>query len=65
MGQGISQEDVQAHRWFNVAASRNTGEFRATVIEDRDRADGELKPDGLNEAQRLAREWDVAHPREP
>ena len=25
----------------------------------------QLTPDALNEAQRLSREWDAAHPREP
>ena len=65
MGQGISQEDVQAHRWFNLAASRMTGEAREDAVEARDRVADELTPDDLSEAQRLAREWDAAHPREP
>ncbi len=51
--------------WFNLAASRSTGERRDESVNNRDRAAGQLTPDGLNEAQRLAREWDAAHPREP
>ena len=39
------------------------GTFNA--VKGRDLAAGDLTPDGLNEAQRLAREWDAAHPREP
>jgi len=51
--------------WFNLAASRSTGEDRESAVKGRDLAAGDLTPDGLNEAQRLAREWDAAHPREP
>jgi len=64
-GQGVPQDDVQAHMWFNLAASRLTGALRESAVQDRDRVAGDLTPDGLNEAQRLAREWDAAHPREP
>ena len=65
MGQGISQEDVQAHRWFNLAASRATGALREDAVEARDFAAGLMIPTQIAEAQRLAREWDAAHPREP
>ena len=64
-GAGVPQDYVQAHMWFNLAASRSTGELRDNSVKNRDRAAEELTPDGLNEAQRLAREWDAAHPREP
>jgi hypothetical protein len=64
-GQGVPQDYVQAHMWFNLPASRSTGEARANAAKGRDLAAGDLTPDGLNEAQRLAREWDAAHPREP
>ncbi len=64
-GEGVPQDHVQAHMWFNLAASRSTGELRDNSVKNRDRAAEELTPDGLNEAQRLAREWDAAHPREP
>jgi hypothetical protein len=42
-----------------------TGEDRESAVEARDRIADELTPDDLSEAQRLAREWDAAHPREP
>ena len=64
-GQGVPQDDVQAHMWFNLAASRMTGEDRESAVEARDRIADEVTPDDLSEAQRLAREWDAAHPREP
>ena len=64
-GSGVPQDYVQMHMWFNLAASRSTGEDRERAVRGRDLAADELTPDALNEAQRLAREWDAAHPREP
>ena len=64
-GQGVPQDYVQAHMWFNLAAAGSTGEDRESAVENRDLAADQLTPDALNEAQRLAREWDAAHPREP
>jgi len=48
---------------FNRAASRRTGEARENAVEGRDRVEGRMTPDQLAEAQRLASEWDEAHPR--
>ena len=62
-GEGVPQDYVQAHMWCNLAASRTTGVQRERAGENRDLAADELTPDALNEAQRLAREWDAAHPR--
>jgi hypothetical protein len=64
-GRGVPQDHVQAHMWFNLAASRSTGESREDAVQNRDRAAGLMNPTQLAEAQRLAREWDAAHPREP
>jgi len=62
-GEGVPQDDVQAHMWFNLAASlRRTGEFG---VRNRDRVAGRMDPTQIAEAQRLAREWDDAQPREP
>ena len=63
--QGVPQAYVQAHTWFDLSASRRTGEDRELAVENRDLAAGKLTPAALNESQRLAREWDAAHPREP
>ncbi|MEO2138918.1 MAG: tetratricopeptide repeat protein [Thermoleophilia bacterium] len=54
MARGVPQDYVQAHMWFNLAASRSTGEQRDESVSNRDRPAGQLTPDGLNEAQRLA-----------
>ena len=66
--------------WFNLAASRLTSDLDAGVdtsvaddlseareraVQGRDVAEGRMTPDGLNEAERRAREWDAPHPREP
>ena len=61
-GQGVPQDYIQAHMWFNLAASRSTGALRERAVRVRDSAEDQLTPDALNEAQRLAREWDAAHP---
>ena len=49
--------------WFNIAASRATGELRENAVNNRDLTADQMTPDDLSEAQRLAREWDAAHPR--
>ena len=63
-GQAVSQDHVQAYKWFNLAASSGaTGEDREGMIGNRDRAYRLLTPDQRAEAQRLVREWNAAHPR--
>ena len=49
--------------WFDLAASRLTGGLRDDAVNNRDLAASRLTPDDLSEAQRLARDWDAAHPR--
>ncbi len=61
-GRGVPQDDVLAYMWFNLATSRSTGEDGDEAAEVRDRIATRLTPDQLAEAQRLAREWDEAHP---
>jgi TPR repeat protein len=59
-GEGVPEDDVQARMWFNLAALlRLTGEFG---VRNRDRVAGQMTPTQIAEAQRLAREWDAAHP---
>ena len=65
MDEGVPQDYVEAHMWFNLAASRSTDELREEAVVNRDLAASELTPDDLSEAQRLAREWNAAPPREP
>jgi len=66
---GVPQDYVQAHMWYNLVASRQTvgfpGGFRHTAAEARDRVADLMTPTQITEPQRLATEWDAAHPREP
>ncbi len=64
-GRGVPQDHIQAHMWRNLAASRLTGENRGVAVRGRDTLASLMTPDQLAEAQRRAREWDAAHPREP
>ena len=64
-GEGVPQDYVQAYMWFNLAASRMASGHRQHAVDGRDRAAGQMNPTQIAEAQRLAREWDAAHPREP
>ena len=64
-GRGVPQDDVQAHTCYNLAASRPTGKLHDNAVGGREAVAGLMNPTQIAEAQRLAREWDAAHPREP
>ena len=49
--------------WFNLASSRLSGEEGENAVTDRDCVATRMTPDQIAEAERLAREWDAAHPR--
>ena len=63
--QGVSQDYVEAHMWFNLAAAQSSDEDREPYVKNRDAVAERMTAEQLAEAQRLAREWDAAHPREP
>ena len=59
-GQGVPQNYVQGHMWFNLAAAR----FPASETENRNKAvsaranvASKMTPAQVAEAQKLAREW--------
>ncbi len=57
-GQGVPQDYVQAHMWFNLAASRFApGSDRDAAITGREEIAALMTPAQIAEAQRLAREW--------
>ena len=66
-GVGVPQDYVVAYVWLNLSASRRNSadSNRELVAYGRDRVAGKMNPDQFAEAQRLAHEWDAAHPREP
>ena len=63
-GEGVPQNDVQAHKWANLSASRTGRTWRYWAEILRERVAERLTPDQRVEAQRLAHEWDEAHPRD-
>jgi TPR repeat protein len=64
-GTGVPRDYVQAEMWFNLAASQSTDDVGERAVSIRDFAADHMDPTQLAEAERLAREWDAAHPREP
>ena len=62
-GIGVEQDYVTAHMWFSLAASL-PGAYHNAAVTRRNRIAEELSTRQLAEAQRLAREWDEAHPRD-
>jgi TPR repeat protein len=52
-GQGVPQDFVVAHMWFNLAAARGNSDAQ----DNRDRIAREMTPAQIVEAQRLASEW--------
>ena len=59
IGQGVPQNYVLAHMWFNLAASRleHSSEMRETAIGNRNKIASKMTPAQIAEAQKLAREW--------
>ena len=58
-GLGVPQNYVQAHMWFNLAASRG----EAAAIAERDALAAKMTPDALAEAQNLALDWQPSNKR--
>ncbi len=55
-GFGVPQDYVQAHMWYNLAATQ-----APSVGQRRDELAKLLTPDQIAEAQRMAREWMAKH----
>ena len=62
-GAGVPQDSVEAHMWANLAAAQSSGEDRDRWVKNRDINAAKMTAEQIAEAQRLAREWDAAHPR--
>ncbi len=57
-GQGVTQDYVQAHMWYNLAASRMpAGDERDGAVKNRDLVEKRMAPAQVAEAQKLARKW--------
>ncbi len=57
IGHGVEQNNVEAHKWFNLAAMR--GMISAQI--DRAEVADIMSTLEISEAQRKAREWMVTH----
>ena len=57
-GQGVPQDYLQAHMWYNLAISRfPPGAAHDDAVRNRDFVAKHMTPAQIAEAQRLAREW--------
>ena len=56
-GQGVTQDYVQAHKWYNIAGANGeeAGRKNRNIIEKR------MTLKDISEAQKLAREWMEKH----
>lgn len=57
LGQGVAQDFIEAHKWFNLAAVRGMESAqidRAEIAED-------MSNNDISIAQRMAREWLSTH----
>ena len=65
-GIGVPEDLAQAHMWFDIAAARaGRAQFRTFAARERDHVADLMTPAQIAEAQRLAREWEAAHPMAP
>ena len=56
-GHGVTQDYVEAHMWFNLAAAQQAGEERDGTVVLRDAVADRMTAEQVAEAQRRAREW--------
>ena len=59
-GQGVPQDYVQAHKWFNLAAARFApweADVGSNAAKNRDRLTAIMTAEQIADAQKMAREW--------
>jgi len=56
-GQGVPEDHVLAHKWFNLSASRSKGTDHEEAVRLRDLIGKTMTPAQVGQAQKLAREW--------
>ena len=65
-GAGVDQNQVLAFMWLGLAGTGTPDDFtRGLYVQQRDELARRMTREQIVEAQRLIREWDAAHPREP
>ena len=58
-GYGLPQDDILAHMWFSIAAAKGN----KTAVKERDFLAMRMTPAQVAEAEKLAWEWWVKHPK--
>jgi TPR repeat protein len=62
-GEGVPQDYVLAHMWFNLAEARSNHPMMEKIAgELRDETAKRMTPAQIAEAQKLAREWQSKRP---
>jgi TPR repeat protein len=56
-GRGVPQDYVQAHKWFNLSASRSAAAERDQAVKNLEVIAAKMTPAQIAEAQRLAAQW--------
>jgi uncharacterized protein len=59
-GQGVPQDYIRAHMWFNLAALGTSPPwfgFQDHVVKNRDEVAAKMTPAQIADAQRMASEW--------
>jgi TPR repeat protein len=58
-GQGVTQDYLHSHMWFNLAASNSTGDDNQKAIQYRERMAKNLTPAQIVQAQQMARQCEA------
>lgn len=56
-GEGVTQDFVKAHMWFNLASAAAPAASRADYVGYRDELAKRMSPAQIDEAQKLALDW--------
>jgi TPR repeat protein len=56
-GEGVPQDYILAHMWFNLAVSALEGKKQEQTVKDRDNVASKMTSAQIAEAEQLAKEW--------
>ena len=60
-GRGVSQNDVQAHMWFDLSASQSAGKTREKIIENKNILAKKMTREEVERARQLVHTWAPSH----
>jgi TPR repeat protein len=61
LGQGVEQDEIEAYKWFDLAADAGIGEIRSRAVRARQAIGEGLMPLQVSKAKIGAREWLRVH----